>query len=125
MENEIKIKDFLIQKLGKTITVKVGEIQIPECITWTEQHIEIIDEIIDNYDVNIGAIKITKDYQLIDGNHRVCILWEKYGDDHEIIVKQIPINRRPFYTILVLLLPILMPIGLILKTRQLIFKNKK
>jgi hypothetical protein len=75
----------------------------------------MIDSIIKNYDVNISAIIISKDFKLIDGSHRLCILWEEYGDEHEISVRQVPISRWLYYIILFTFLPILFPVGIVFR----------
>jgi hypothetical protein len=99
--------------IGKLIKVKVGDIKAPECITWSEEQLEMVDNIVHNYDSNIGVIRISKDYKVIDGNHRLCILWEEYGDEYEIDVKQLPITRTLHHVLLLIFLPILLPIGII------------
>jgi hypothetical protein len=108
-------------EIGKLIKVKVGDIKAPECIVWTTDNLDMVDEIIKNYDVNISDIKISKDFKLIDGGHRLCILWEEYGDKHEIMVRQVPISQWLFYTILFTFLPILFPVGIVLR----VLKQKK
>lgn len=101
--------------IGKLIKVKVGDIKAPECIVWTPDQLDMIDSIIKNYDVNISAIIISKDFKLIDGSHRLCILWEEYGDEHEISVRQVPISHWLYCTILFTFLPILFPVGIVFR----------
>jgi len=101
---------------GKIINVKIGDIQGPECITWSDEQIDMIEDVVLNYNSEKGLINISKDFKIIDGNHRLCILWEEYGDDYEIEVKQIPLSGNLYLTLLVVLLPIILPFGLIITT---------
>jgi len=110
--------------IGKLIKVKVGDIKAPECIVWTPDQLDMIDTIIKNYDVNISAIRISKDFKLIDGSHRLCILWEEYGDEYEITVRQVPIRHWLYYTILFTFLPILFTDAIVLRVLEQ-KKNKK
>lgn len=111
-------------KLGKLIKVKVGDVKAPECIVWTPDQLDMIDGVIKNYDINISVIRVSKDLKLIDGSHRLCILWEEYGDEHEITVRQVPISRWLYYTILFTFLPILFPVAIVLRILEQ-KKNKK
>jgi len=96
---------------GKLTKVKIGDIKFPKRLNWSEKQLKMSEEIIYNYDINIGEITISKDYKIIDGNHRVYILRKEYGEDHEILVRQISLNRSSYYVTLVLFSPILIPIG--------------
>lgn len=96
---------------GKLVKVKIGEIILPKRLNWNKRQLKMSKEIIHNYDTNIGEIMISKDYKIIDGNHRFDILWRTYGEEHEITVRQISLNRLSYYIILLMFSPILVPIG--------------
>jgi len=98
-------------EFGKLVKVKIGEINLPKRLKWNDRQTKMSEEIIRNYDVNIGEIIISKDYKIIDGNHRAHILSKEYGEDHEITVRQISLNRSSYYTILIMFSPILIPMG--------------
>lgn len=96
---------------GKLIKVKLSKIIPPKKLNWNERQSKMSEEIIHNYDVNVGEIIISKDYRIIDGNHRFYILHEKYGEDHEITVRQISLTRLSYYITLIMFSPILIPVG--------------
>lgn len=96
---------------GKLVKVKIGEIILPKRLNWNERQLKMSEEIIHNYNPNIGEIIISKDYKIIDGNHRFDILWKEYGEEHEITVRQIYLNRSSYYILLLMFSPILVPIG--------------
>jgi hypothetical protein len=98
-------------EFGKLVKVKIGEINLPKRLKWNDRQTKMSEEIIRNYDINIGEIIISKDYKIIDGNHRTHILFKEYGKDHEIMVRQISLNRSSYYIILIMFSPILIPMG--------------
>jgi hypothetical protein len=98
---------------GKLVKVKIGEIILPKRIKWNERQKKMTKEIIRNYNTNIGEIIISKDYKIIDGNHRFNILWKEYGEEHEITVRQISLTRLSYYIILLMFSPILVPMGVL------------
>jgi hypothetical protein len=96
---------------GKLVKIKIGEIIPPKKINWNERQLKMSEEIIRNYNTNIGEIIISKDYKIIDGNHRFDILLKEYGEKHEITVRQISLNRSSYYILLLMFSPILIPAG--------------
>jgi hypothetical protein len=100
-------------EFGKLVKVKIGEINPPKRINWNERQLKMSEEIIRNYNTNVGEIIISNDYKIIDGNHRFYILQKEYGDDHKIDVRQISLNRSSYYITLIMFSPILIPFGLL------------
>ena len=101
-------------KVKETIKIKLKDIVEPNCVVWTESDVEITEEIITNYGKNNNYIFVDKNNKIIDGNHRFCILYEEYGEDYEIFVKRLLIPKKIFYTIVLILSPILTPIGFVI-----------
>lgn len=101
-------------KVKETVRIKLKDIVVPNCVFWDESYLEIKEEIVTNYGKNKNYISIDKNNKIIDGNHRFCILYEEYGEEHEIFVKKISISKRLYYTIILLLSPILTPIGFVI-----------
>lgn len=111
-------------KFYKIKKIKIKDIVGPECISWDDEQIAMIENIVQNYGINDKLIKITSDKKIIDGNHRYCILYEEFGEEHEIVVKQLPVKRGLYFILLSLSLPILLPLGLIIKTINKIKNNE-
>lgn len=78
--------------------VKLKDIKPIKRIIWTKRQLEMVQDVIDNYDANKGLIKISKDFKIVDGNHRHQVLLHHYGGEHEIEVEQKKFNRL-FYVI--------------------------
>lgn len=74
--------------LSKIISVKLKEIKPIGNINWTEEQLNMKESIINDYNIDKGAISISSDYKICDGNHRYSILLEHYGGEHEILVKK-------------------------------------
>ena len=55
-------------EFGKLVKVKIGEINPPKRINWNERQLKMSEEIIRNYNTNVGEIIISNDYKIIDGN---------------------------------------------------------
>lgn len=78
--------------------VKLKDIQPRTRIVWKKEHVDMAKDVIEDYNPNKGIITISKDYKVLDGNHRHQILCNHYGENHEIEVKQKRFNRS-FYVI--------------------------
>lgn len=101
-------------KVKEIIKLKLKDIVQPNCIVWTESDFEMTEEIITNYGKNENYIFVDKNNKIIDGNHRFCMLYEEYGEEHEIFVRRLLIPRILFHTTILLLSPILTPIGFVI-----------
>ena len=68
----------------------------------------IVDSILKNgFDYNLGHIVISKDNEIIDGNHRYHSLLEIYGSDFVIIFKKLNSTKKLYHTFLfVIVFPI-------------------
>ena len=99
---------------SKIKRVKLKDLEPRRGVKWTKRQLGLKDEIIRSYNSRKGVITISKDNEILDGNHRYYILIEHYGGEHKVIVKQKRFGRK-FYVIrawirFILLLPILIPI---------------
>jgi len=101
-------------KFKETVKIQLKDIVESNCIVWDDYYTEITNEILTNYGKNKNYIFVDKNNKIIDGNHRYCILYKEYGENHEIFVKRILITRRLYYIIIFLLSPILTPIGFVI-----------
>ena len=52
------------------------------------------------YDYQKVVIRITSDYYVIDGNHRVLILTDILGNNNEILVDKWNVSRQTYITLL-------------------------
>lgn len=100
--------------LTKVVRVKLKDLKPRKEVKWTSKQVAMKPEIISSYNVRKGVITISKDNEVLDGNHRYYILIEHYGGEHEVIVKKKRFGRT-FYAIrawiiFILLSPILIPI---------------
>jgi uncharacterized glyoxalase superfamily protein PhnB len=99
--------------MSKTITVKLKNLIPRKNITWNNDQLEMKDEIISNYDIKKGIISVSKDLDVIDGNHRYCILLAHFGGDHEIQVKQRPFGKRYYQVLTFFIVLVTFPIILL------------
>lgn len=94
--------------------IKLKDIKQSNCVLYEKSRKELRDTFIkEGYDIKKGTIKIGSDNKIINGNHRYCLLLEKYGEEHEIVVDKIFITYgiiNIITTIIaILLLPIVFP----------------
>jgi len=101
-------------RLNYRLIIKLKDIQFPYCIDWYEHHVLMSKEIINNEGRLKKPIVISKDYKIIDGNHRYCVLLEEFGEEFDTEVIKIPINKKIYDVILHILIPLLFIFGLIL-----------
>lgn len=91
--------------------VKLKDLKKVNGVKWTNKQLDMKVDILNGYDSNKGIITISKDYKILDGNHRYLILIEHYGGEHEIEVKQKRFNRSfyliRFYLLFLLTFPFL------------------
>ncbi len=78
--------------------IKLKELKAVNGLDWTNEQLDMKEEIISNYDPKKGIIKISKDNKILDGNHRYFILIRHYGGEYEIEVDKKRFNRS-FYLI--------------------------
>ena len=100
--------------LSKVTRVKLKDLKPRREVKWTSKQLAMKSEIIRSYNPRKGIITISKDNEVLDGNHRYYILIEHYGGEHKVIVKQKRFGRK-FYVVrawirFILLSPILIPI---------------
>ena len=98
--------------------VRIGNLKTAKRVKWSQEQLDLKDEIINNYNPKIG-IRISSDLRVLDGNHRTLILKEAYGDDYEVMVKD---TRLPFIihmvfgiSLIILLLPFVLTYKIIKK----------
>lgn len=77
----------------KIETVKLGDIFPRKHIVWDKSHVDMTDDVVENYDINKGVITVSSDNKVLDGNHRYEILANRYGCDHEIQIDRKPYKR--------------------------------
>jgi hypothetical protein len=99
---------------SKIRRVKLKDLKPRREVKWTSRQLAMKPEIISSYNARKGIITISKDNEILDGNHRYYILIEHYGGEHEVIVKKKQFGRT-FYVIrawirFIILSPILIPI---------------
>lgn len=84
----INIDKFLTTDNIKDISVSTTPHFKYSNLQWSDEQKKMREEIIEGkYKEGLNThIQITRDNIVIDGNHRVCILKEKYGDNYEILV---------------------------------------
>jgi len=101
-------------KLSKIRRVKLKDLKPCGKVKWTSKQLAMKSEIISSYSARKGVITISKDNEILDGNHRYYILIEHYGGEHEIIVKKKQFGRTYYKVrgaiIFLILSPILIPI---------------
>jgi len=95
---------------SKKISIKLKELTPRRNISWTKKQIEMTSDVINSYDIKKGIISVSKNNEVLDGNHRYTILINHYGGEHEIEVKKRPFGRWFYVTRKVLGLLILSPI---------------
>tara|TARA_Y100000592_G_C5393444_1_gene279398 strand:+ start:241 stop:876 length:636 start_codon:yes stop_codon:yes gene_type:complete len=81
LANENPLKDL---KFNITNNFKTNE------LNWDKKQLKL-KKVINNGGYKEGLntfVTITKDNLILDGNHRVSLLKEKYGDDYKILVKK-------------------------------------
>jgi hypothetical protein len=101
-------------KLSKIRRVKLKDLIPRREVKWTSRQLGLKEEIIRSYNARKGIITISKDNEILDGNHRYYILIEHYGGEHEVIVKKKRFGRK-IYVIrawfrFLILSPVLIPI---------------
>jgi hypothetical protein len=94
--------------------IKLKDIKQSNCVLYEKSRKELRDTFIKKgYNIEKGIIKIGADNKIINGNHRYCLLLQKYGEEHEIVVNKIFITYDIINiittTISILLLPIIFP----------------
>ena len=95
--------------------VKLKDIETPKCLNWSKEQINMTQEIEDDYNPRKGIISISLTNKIFDGNHRFLILLNKFGGEHKIVVRKIYFSRKIYFTIILLLVPVLLPIGLVIR----------
>ncbi|GAG54078.1 unnamed protein product [marine sediment metagenome] len=96
--------------MGKYIRVKLSDLKSSRYLSWSQEQLDIKQDIIDNYSPRIKPITISSDYKICDGNHRYNILVNHYGGGHKIIVKKQRYTKRMYdYVGLILGLILLLP----------------
>ena len=96
--------------LNKVVSVKLKELKPRKNITWTKKQIEMSSNVASFYDTKKGIISISKDNEVLDGNHRYLILLKHYGGEHEIEVKKKRFGRKVYTLQTLLLVLIFLPI---------------
>lgn len=86
-------------------------------LEWSIKQIKMIDSIENHYDERLSLIWVCKFNKIIDGHHRYAILLNKFGGEHEIVVKKFNVSQKTYLTIvtslIVLSLLILSPLYII------------
>jgi hypothetical protein len=94
--------------------IKLKDIKQSNCVLYEKNRKELSDTFLkEGYDTKKGIIIIGIDNKIINGNHRYCLLLEKYGEEHEIVVHKIFITYDIINiittTIAIMFLPIIFP----------------
>jgi hypothetical protein len=83
--------------LSKRVDIRVGDIIIREEILWNDRQNALLEEIgKGGYDEGGWPPIIDKDFNCLDGNHRISALKQTYGEDYIISVKQSPTTTKQF-----------------------------
>lgn len=106
----------------KVKRIKLKDIVYPTYVEWSDKQLGLVPEIENNYDPRKGMISISFTNRIFDGRHRFLILYNKFGEEHKIIVRKIFFSKRIYNTIIWLLIPILLIISLIIIIKE---KNNK
>lgn len=88
-----EVLDHLVQK--KLVQRKLSEIDFlkREELNWGESHHYLMDDIYNNgYKPNNNHPTISKDNIAMDGNHRLVILHELYGDNYVVTLRFVNTN---------------------------------
>ena len=99
--------------MGKYVRIKLNDLTPDSHIGWSQEQLDMKQEIIDNYNPRIGHISISTNYKICNGNHRYTILLEHYGGEHIIIVKKQIYTRRMYNIFSVIIGLIILPFFLV------------
>ena len=66
------------------------------------------------FDYKVSKISVLIDNHIINGHHRVEILKKIYGDEYEIKVRRIPVNRFVYLSFMNLVVFLFLPILILL-----------
>lgn len=98
--------------------IKLKDIKQSNCVDYKYSRKKLSETFIsEGYKPKKGIITIGLDNKIINGNHRYCLLLEKYGKDYVIVVRKISITYGILYLIAnlisIILLPIIFPFYII------------
>jgi 8-oxo-dGTP pyrophosphatase MutT (NUDIX family) len=88
--------------------VKLKELVPRANINWSNKQKLMAERMSIDYNENISTIWISKYNEIVDGNHRYTVLFQKFGGEHEINVVRFNISRTFYNRICLLLLPIIL-----------------
>jgi len=105
MENLVKLKEIkYYPSLLKTYQPAISMTRdYDEQYDWDQLKKDLID-----YGYNtekIPSIRVSKDNIILDGHHRIVILNELFGSEHEIIINNIGLKHYAAFIIIILLSP--------------------
>lgn len=86
--------------------VKLKELIPIANIRWSDKQKAMVKQIANDYNEKISIIWVSKNNEIIDGNHRYLILLNEFGGDYEITVRKFNISRKNYNRLCLLLLPI-------------------
>ena len=92
----------------RKVRVKLKELLPISNINWSNKQKLMAERISVDYNENISTIWVSKHNEIVDGNHRYTVLFQKFGGEHEINVVRLNISRTFYNTICLLLLPIML-----------------
>lgn len=114
----IKLIEFLIYPFSsswKYKRMKLKNIKQSHCVIFEdEEKRDLVKKISEEgYNPRKGLIAVGLDNKITNGNHRYCLLLEKYGEEHTIIVRKNYTLYDIVYTqitiITILILPFYLP----------------
>lgn len=103
--------------------VKLKDLKPCSVVNWSQNQLNMINDVKENYSENISKLWISNKNEIIDGNHRYLILINKYGGEHELNVFRFNMSMKTYNTIFLIFFPI--SLGLILPVYLLIQRYRK
>jgi hypothetical protein len=89
--------------------IRVGDLKFTKKTKFDESKTELVDDLSNKkFDEKKGRILVDRKNKIMDGNHRVSLLKEHYGDDHIVPVEKLLVHKITYYVIIFSLTHILM-----------------
>lgn len=96
--------------------IKVGDLKFTKETKFDESKTELVDDLSNKkFDEKKGRILVDRRNKIMDGNHRVFLLKEHYGDDHMVTVEKLLVHKIIYYIIVFSLAHILMDLMTIIE----------
>lgn len=67
----------------------------------------------ENFDYQKSYILVSKDYEIIDGNHRYCALLKLHGPSHYIKVKKVGVSKKLYIFLFLSIVYVSIVIGIL------------